>query len=89
LRSPRKHGLTPFFTRNALLVVREPLRAIIDRLDPDVLQFFPISIRTKRGLETEGPWFAMNVTARQVSVVLKRSLCIPSKDRPDKLNFFL
>ena len=88
LEKPRKTWPDAFFTRNMLLVVREPVRAIIDRLDPDVHQFFPISIRTKRGVETEGPWFAMNVTARQDSVVLERSLYIPSKDRPDKLNLF-
>lgn len=88
LDKPRRSFPDALSAREALMVVREPVRAIIDRLDPGVHQFFPIRIRTKRGIENEGPWFTMNVTAKQDSIMLERSRYIRSEYRPDLLNSF-
>lgn len=88
LDKPIKSLPEAFWSTDGLLVVREPVRAIIDRLDPGLHQFFPIRIRTKRGVETEGPWFAMNVTAMQDSIVLERSHYKKSSYMPDRLNSF-
>ena len=60
-------------TTNGMYVVSGAAKAIIEGLDPGVHQFSPLTIHTKRGLEVEGPWFAMHVTAQQESIVKERS----------------
>ncbi|CUH76198.1 hypothetical protein TRM7557_00762 [Tritonibacter multivorans] len=77
-----------FRVSDALSVVREPVKDIIERLDPGVHQFFPLTIETKRGKIIEGPWFAMNVTARQDSVVMEQSSVNVNKRFPDELCSF-
>ncbi|MEZ5752413.1 MAG: hypothetical protein R3D60_10740 [Paracoccaceae bacterium] len=58
-----------FKVTGAIKVVREPVRELIERLDPGVHQFFPVTMRTKRGVVIEGPWFVIVITARQDSIV--------------------
>lgn len=79
----RKKWHDSFLVTGALSVVREPVKDIIERLDPGIHQFFPLTIETKRGKRVEGPWFAMNVTARQDSVVMEHSSVSVSKPSPD------
>ncbi len=84
-RKPRTSWPDMFKTTNGLLVVREPAKAIIERLDPDLHQFFPLEIKTKRGLDIDGPWFAMNVTAKQDSIDQNRSTTRQNPGFPDTL----
>ena len=76
-----------FKTTNGLPIVRQPAKDIIDGLDPGLHQFFPLEIKTKRGLDIEGPWFAMNVTAKQDSIVLGRSTTRQNPNFPETLNY--
>ena len=73
---------------NGIHVVSERAKDVIERFDPDLHQFFPLRLCTKRGVEIEGPWFAMNVTVRQDSIDLEKSRVQKSTRRPDKLNSF-
>ncbi|WP_146681533.1 imm11 family protein [Thioclava sp. F28-4] len=85
---PRKNWPDIFITTNGLLVVREPVREVLERLDPGIHQFFPFDLKTKRGVAINGPWFAMNVTAEQDSIVLERSRVHLSESDPERLNSF-
>lgn len=69
LNKTRKSWPDAFFAPNALMVVRQPAKAIIEKLDPGVHQFFPLIIQTKRGIEIPGPWFAMNVSEHRDAIV--------------------
>ncbi|CUH76200.1 hypothetical protein TRM7557_00763 [Tritonibacter multivorans] len=84
----RKKWYDSFLITGSLSVVREPVKDIIEGLDPGVHQFFPLTIETKRGKMIEGPWFAMNVTARQDSVVMEQSSVNVNKRFPDELCSF-
>lgn len=85
-RKPRSSWPDMFKTNNGLLVVRQTAKDIIEGLDPDLHQFFPLEITTKRGLDIAGPWFAMNVTAKQDSIDLNHSTIFMSERAPDRLN---
>lgn len=85
---PRKTWPDSFITTNGLLVVRDTVRKVIDHLDPGIHQFFPIRFQTKRKLEIEGPWLAMNVTAKQDSVLVEKSRVLVNPDSPDTLCAF-
>ncbi|MEM8692512.1 MAG: DUF1629 domain-containing protein [Pseudomonadota bacterium] len=89
VRKPRKTWPDAFETLNGLLVVSGAAKDVIERLDPGLHQFFPLSIRTKRGVVIEGPWFAMNVTERQNSIVIEQSRVLVNKRAPDRLCSFL
>ena len=58
---------------------------MIERFDPDLHQFFPVPLRTKRGVEIEGPRIIMNVTVRQNSIVVEKSRVHVNDDFPDTL----
>ena len=85
---PRKSWRDAFTGVNGIHVVSGRAKEVIERFDPDLHQFFPVPLRTKRGEEIEGPWFMMNVTVRQDSIVMEKSRVIRSERRPDKLNDF-
>lgn len=85
---PRKSWPDSFRITNSLLVVRDPVRSVIEELDPGKHQFFPVAFQTKRGKEIEGPWFIMFVHAKQDSIVMERSRINKSISAPDKLNSF-
>lgn len=84
-RRSRKSWPDAFTTVNGLHVVSARAKDVIERFDPDLHQFFPLSLRTKSGDEIEGPWFAMNVTVRQDSIVVERSNVYVSTRAPDRL----
>ena len=86
-RKPRPSWPDMFTTTNGLPIVSQPAKDIIDGLDPGLHQFFPLEIKTKRGLDIEGPWFAMNVTAKQDSIVLGRSTTRQNPNFPETLNY--
>ncbi|MEM8824920.1 MAG: DUF1629 domain-containing protein, partial [Pseudomonadota bacterium] len=88
-RKPRKSWPDAFTAVNGLHVVTERAKDVIERFDPDLHQFFPLRLRTKRGVEIEGPWFAMNVTVRQSSVVVEKSRVFVNERAPDRLCSFL
>lgn len=85
---PRKTWPDAFEGVNGILVVSGRAKEIIERFDPDLHQFFEVPLRTKRGVEIEGPWFIMNVTLRQSSIVVKKSRVTVNPDFPDKLCSF-
>jgi len=70
---PRKTWPDAFKAVNGLHVVSGRAKDVIATLDPGVHQFFPLTLQTKRGIEIKGLWFAMNVHAKQDSVVLEKS----------------
>jgi len=84
----RKSWPVAFETNNGLHFVSGRAKDVIEALDPGIHQFFPLSLQTKRGIEIEGPWFAMNVHAKQDSVVLEKSSYQKLDHRPDELNSF-
>ncbi|MEL6999592.1 MAG: DUF1629 domain-containing protein [Pseudomonadota bacterium] len=85
---PRKAWPDIFKTTNGLMVARAPVRDVLERFDPEVHQFFPVSFRTKRGLDIEGPWFTVNVTAKQDSIIVERSRVNINQRAPDRLCSF-
>ncbi|MCL1627158.1 hypothetical protein M3N55_00295 [Roseibaca sp. V10] len=85
---PRKSWPDAFTGMNGIYVVSGRAKDVIERFDPDLHQFFEVPLRTKRGVEIEGPWFIMNVTVRQNSIVVEKSRVQMSTRRPDKLNSF-
>lgn len=86
---PRKSWPDSFRTTNGLLVVREPVKEVIERLDPGTHQFFALDITTKRGVEIAGPWFAMNVTAKQNSIIVEKSHVLIDETFPEmRCSFF-
>ncbi|MGD9295610.1 MAG: hypothetical protein PVI41_12075 [Roseobacter sp.] len=85
---PRKSWPDAFEGWHGILVVSGRAKDVIERFDPDLHQFFEVPLRTKRGIEIEGPWFIMNVTVRQDSIVMEKSRVQKSTRRPDKLNSF-
>ena len=83
----RKKWYDSFLITGSLSVVREPVKDIIERTGPRGPSIFPANHR-KRGKMIEGPWFAMNVTARQDSVVMEQSSVNVNKRFPDELCSF-
>lgn len=81
----RKAWPDAFMSTNQMLVVRKPVRNIIDRLDPDLHQFFPIELETRGGREIKGPWFMLVVMADQDSVVVAKSRVFINPNFPDTL----
>ncbi len=77
---PRKSWPDVFTTNNGLHVISDRGREMLETLDPGVHQFFPLTLQTKRGLEIEGPWFAMTVHVKQDSIVMEKSLYSESKN---------
>jgi hypothetical protein len=71
---PRKSWPDMFMTTNALIVVRDAVKSIVEDYDPQIHQFFPLKLETKRGLDIEGPWFAMNVTEQRETIVIGDSI---------------
>lgn len=88
-KHPRRIWPDAFLATNSLYVVREAIADIIDTLDPARHQFFPLRLETPYGNAIAGSWFAMNVFARQDSVVMEKSYVYQSKDHPDTLCSFL
>ncbi|MEP5758178.1 MAG: DUF1629 domain-containing protein [Litoreibacter sp.] len=84
----RKIWPDTFVATDALLVVSDPVRVVIERLDPGIHQFFPLTFQTKRGVIIDGPWFAVNVSAKQDSVVMEKSRIVRSKRFPETNNMF-
>jgi len=87
-RKPRKSWPDAFQTTNGLLVVSDAAKSVLERLDPETHQFFPLSLRSKSGAEIEGPWFSMNVTATQDSILVERSRILTNPRAPDRLCSF-
>jgi hypothetical protein len=85
---PRKISRDAFIGWHGIHVVSVRAKDVIERFDPDLQQFFEVPLRTKRGVEVEGPWFIMNVSVRQDSIVMEKSRVKKSKRRPDMLNSF-
>jgi hypothetical protein len=85
---PRKTWPDAFEGVNGILVVSGRAKDVIERFDPDLHQFFPVPLQTKRGVEIEGPWFIMNVTVRQSSIVVEKSRVHVNDDFPDTLCSF-
>lgn len=85
---PRKSWPDAFTGVNGIHVVSGRAKDVIERFDPDLHEFFPVVLRTKRGVEIEGPWFAMNVTVRQSSIVVEKSRVHVNDDFPDTLCSF-
>jgi hypothetical protein len=85
---PRRTWPDAFEGMHGIFVVSERAKDVIERFDPGLHQFFAVPLRTKRGIEIEGPWFIMNVTVRQDSIVVEKSRVQMSTRRPDKLNSF-
>lgn len=85
-RKPRPKWPDMFMTTGGLLVAREPAMQIIEGLDLGLHQFFPLEIKTKRGLDVEGPWFSMVVSAKQNSILLDQSSIRYSRTSPDTSN---
>lgn len=71
---PRKSWPDMFMTKNGLIVIRDAVKSIVEAYDPQIHQFFPLKLETKRGLDIEGPWFAMNVTEQFETIVIKDSI---------------
>lgn len=82
---PRKAWPDAFMSRNQMLIVREPVRNIIERFDPNLHQFFPIKFETKSGKEILGPWFMLVVMADQDSIVVEKSSVFINPNFPDTL----
>ena len=85
---PRKIWPDTFMTTNGLLVVNGDVRAVIEKLDPNTHQFFPLTFRTKRGVIIDGPWFAMNVSKKQDTLAMGRCHLVFSEKYPDTGNLF-
>ena len=80
---PRKFWPDAFTAKNGLYVVSERAKKIIELLDPEVHQFFPLLLQTKRGIEIDGPWFAMIVYAKQDSILVEKSRVSINVNFPD------
>lgn len=80
---PRKTWPDAFEGVNGIPVVSGRAKDVIERFDPDLDQFFELPLRTKRGVEIEGPWCIMNVTLRQSSLVVWKSRVLVNDDVPD------
>ena len=85
---PRKSWPDAFTGMNGIYVVSGRAKDVIERFDPDLHQFFEVPLRTKRGIEIEGPWFIMNVTVRQDSIDIEKSRIQRSTRFPDTSNSF-
>ena len=85
---PRKIWPDAFTGVNGIFVVSGRAKDVIERFDPDLHQFFEVPLRTKRGVEIEGPWFIMNVTVRQNSIVVEKSRVKVNDEFPDILCSF-
>ncbi|CTQ33403.1 imm11 family protein [Jannaschia rubra] len=85
---PRKTWPDAFTGWHGILVVSGRARDVIERFDPGLHQFFEVPLRTKRGVEIEGPWFIVNVTVRQSSIVVEKSRVLANDDFPDTLCSF-
>jgi len=85
---PRKSWPDAFEGWHGILVVSGRAKDVSERFDPDLHQFFEVPLRTKRGVEIEGPWFIMNVTVRQNSIVVEKSRVLVNDDFPDTLCSF-
>ena len=82
---PRKAWPDALRAVNGLHVVTGRAKDAIERLNPTNHQFFPLELRTKRGVDIEGPWFAMVVTVEQDSILVNRSRVYVSNSAPDRL----
>ena len=82
-RKPRKSWPDAFEGVYGILVVSDRAREVIERFDPGLHQFFPVRLVTKRGVEIEGPWFMMNVTVRQNSILVEKSFVAVNPNFPD------
>lgn len=87
-QKPRKSWPDMFKTAGGLMIASGKAKDIIDGLDTGLHQFFPLKIHTKRGLEVTGPWFAMNVTEQQNSIVLEKTRFFRSPSAPEYLHSF-
>jgi hypothetical protein len=85
---PRKSWPDAFTGWHGIHIVSGRAKDVIERFDPDLHQFFEVPLRTKRGIEIEGPWFIMNVTVRQNSIVVEKSRVLGNDDFPDTLCSF-
>jgi hypothetical protein len=85
---PRKSWPDAFTGWHGIHVVSGRAKDVIERFDPDLHQFFEVPLRTKRGIEIEGPWFIMNVTVRQNSIVVEKSRVKVNDNFPDTLCSF-
>ena len=86
---PRKSWPDAFKGVNGIHVVSARAREVIERFDPGLHQFFPVRLLTRKGVEIEGPWFTMNVTQRQNSIVVEKSHVHVNPNFPDTLCSFI
>ncbi|WP_281824721.1 imm11 family protein [Jannaschia rubra] len=82
---PRKTWPDAFTGWHGILVVSGRAKDVIERFDPGLHQFFEVPLRTERGVGIEGPWFIVNVTVRQSSIVVEKSRVLANDDFPDTL----
>lgn len=88
IKKPRKWYPDIFKTTGSMYVASGAAKNIIEGLDPELHQFFPLTIHTKRGLEVEGPWFAMHVTEQQDSIVKEKSMVYLPDGSSERLHQF-
>ncbi len=88
LDRPMRTQKDAFKTVNALHVVSQRAKDVIEEFDRGRHQFFPLEIRTKRDVVVEGPWFSMNVHTIQDSIIVEKSRVVINKRNPDELCSF-
>lgn len=77
-----------FITRNGLFIINGQVRDILEGLDPNVHQFFPIEVVYKGGSKPEGDYFVLNVTAQQDSIVDEAS-SVKSAPMPKQIHPYI
>ena len=66
-----------FISRDGIYIVSARLKSVLEEMDGDAHQFFPLKLLWRNGDPVEGAWFAMNVHAHQASIIDEKSVVRP------------
>lgn len=70
LHSRKKNLADAFCIRSGIIVVSEKMKQIIERLDPDRHQFFPLDIFYRNRDPLDGRYFTLHITSSKPTIVL-------------------
>ncbi|MEM8843294.1 MAG: DUF1629 domain-containing protein [Pseudomonadota bacterium] len=66
-KNPKARGA--FVSTDGIMIVPQPIKDLIEELDPGVHQFFPIEVTRHNGTALDHPCFIMNVHLHQSSII--------------------
>ena len=67
-----KNFADAFCIRNGIIVVSDRMKSLIEGLDPDLHQFFPINIIYRNGERSSKRYFTMHVTASKPTIFMNQ-----------------